>query len=67
MLSRLQLRGVRRQEQEVHMVRHAQPHTGMPTGAVEHQHDLLGRTRPTCRAKAASSTSKSEMLSVVAR
>ena len=40
-LSRLQLRGVRRQEEQMHMLRHATFDTGVPPGAVKHQHNLL--------------------------
>jgi hypothetical protein len=46
MLSGLQFWGVGRQEEQVHMVRHAQALGGVPAGAVEDQDNLLGGTRP---------------------
>jgi len=45
MFSRLQLRGMRRQEQQMDTLGYAHLRAGMPTRAVEHQHDLLGWTR----------------------
>ncbi len=45
MLSRLQLRGVGRQEEQVDVVGDAEPQTGMPARAIEHQHDLFARPR----------------------
>jgi hypothetical protein len=47
-LGRLELRRVRREKQQVHMVGHAQFDAGVPAGAVEHQHDLLGGTGSHC-------------------
>jgi hypothetical protein len=40
-LGPLQLRGIVGQEQEMDVVRHAQPQRGMPARLVEHEHDLL--------------------------
>jgi hypothetical protein len=45
MLRRLEFGGVGGQEEQVDVVGHAQLHAGMPSGAVEHQHDLFARTR----------------------
>jgi hypothetical protein len=45
MLRRLQFGGVRRQEEQMDMVRHAQLHAGVPAGAVEDEHHLLAGTR----------------------
>src|SRR5260221_3845772 len=44
MLRRLQFRGVWRQEQQVDMLGHSHLETGVPASAVEHEHDLFGRT-----------------------
>ena len=41
MLRRLQLRGIGRQEQQMHMLGYSQTQVGMPTGPVQHQYDLL--------------------------
>ena|SRR5690242_17663828 len=43
MLGGLQLGGVGRQEEQVDVLRHAQLDAGMPTSAVQHEHDLLAR------------------------
>jgi len=43
-LSRLQLRGMWWQEQQVDMLGYAHLGAGMPARAVEHEHDLFGRT-----------------------
>jgi hypothetical protein len=43
-LGGLEFGGVGRQKEQMDMLRHAQPHAGMPAGAVEHEDDLLGRT-----------------------
>lgn len=45
MLGWLKLRRIGGQEEQRDVVRHAQFHTGMPSGAVEHQHNLFVRTR----------------------
>ena len=46
-LSRLELGRVRRQEEQVDVLGHLQAHAGgFPPGAIEHQHDLLGRAGP---------------------
>lgn len=45
-LSRLQFRRVRRQEEQVDVVGDLQLEAGMPAGPIEDQHNLLGRTRP---------------------
>ena len=41
MLGGLQLGRIRRQEEQVDVLGDAQVHTGVPAGAIEHQHDLL--------------------------
>lgn len=46
MLGGLQLGGVGREKEQVHVVGHAQAHTGMPARTVEDEHDLLARTGP---------------------
>jgi len=43
--SRLQLWRVRRQEQQVDILRYTHLGTVMPARTVEHEHDLFGRTR----------------------
>ena len=50
MLSRLQFGGIRRQEEQMHMLRHPQSEAGVPPGAVKHQHNLLvwASTHLTC-------------------
>lgn len=42
-LSRLQLGRVGRQEEQVEVLRHAQPRARVPAGAIQDQHNLLGR------------------------
>ena len=44
--SGLQLWGIGWQKQQVDVLGHSQPDTGMPAGAVKEQHDLLPRARP---------------------
>ena len=44
MLSRLQFRGMGRQEQQVDMLRHPHSGTVVPTGAVQYEHDPFRRT-----------------------
>jgi hypothetical protein len=46
MLGRLELRRIRRQEEQVDIVRYAQLDAGMPAGAIQHQDYLLGGTGP---------------------
>ena len=41
----LQFGRVRWQKEHVHLVRHPQLDAGVPTGAIQHEHDLLGGTR----------------------
>lgn len=41
MLGRLQLGGVVREKEQVHVVGHAQTQSGMPASAIEHEYDLL--------------------------
>lgn len=45
-LRRLQLRRLGRQDQQAHVLRHAQPGAGMPAGPVRDEHGLLARARP---------------------
>ena len=45
MLRRLELRRVRRQEEQMDMLGHAQPHAAVPAGPVERQYNLLVGTR----------------------
>ena len=42
MLGRLEFWGVRRQEEEVDVLGDAQLNTGVPTGAIQDEDDLLG-------------------------
>ena len=58
MLGGLQLGRIRRQEVQMDVLGDAQPHAGMPAGAVEDEHDLLGGAGAHRAAKGASSTSK---------
>ena len=44
-LGGLQFGRVRREEEQVDMVGHTQLHAGVPSGAIEDQHNLLARTR----------------------
>lgn len=45
MLSGLQFRGIRRQEEQVDVVGDPQVHAGMPASTIEDEHDLLPGTR----------------------
>ena len=45
MLGRLQLGRIRRQEEQVQTFRNDERLAGMPSGTVEHQHNLLVLTR----------------------
>jgi len=45
MLGRLQLGRIRRQEEQMESFRNGERLVGMPSGTVEHQHDLLLLTR----------------------
>lgn len=45
-LGRLQLGGIGRQEEQMKSFRNGERLTGMPSGAVEHEHDLLVFARP---------------------
>ena len=47
-LGRLQFGGIGWQKEQMHMVGHAQLDAGVPAGAGEHKHDLLGRTGSHC-------------------
>ena len=67
MLSGLEFGRIRRQEEQVDVVGHAQALGAVPAGPIQHQHDLLAWLAPTAWAKAASSASKSGMLTEVAR
>ena len=67
MLGRLEFGRIRRQEEQVDMVGHTQALGAVPARAIQHEHDLLAWLAPTTRAKAASSASKSGMLTEVAR
>lgn len=40
---RLELRGIRRQEEEMHLLGDAQAHARVPARLIEHQHDLFGQ------------------------
>jgi len=40
-LSGLQFGGIRRQEEQMHMVRHLQPEAGVPPSAIQHEDNLL--------------------------
>ena len=44
MLSGLQFGRIGGQEQQMHMLGHAEVDAGMPAGSVEHENDLLGGT-----------------------
>ena len=44
MLSGLQLRGLRRQKEQMNVLGHPQVHIGVPAGSVEHEDHLFGRT-----------------------
>ena len=43
MLCGLQFRRIRRQEEQVDVVRHSQALCAVPAGAIQHEHDLLAR------------------------
>ncbi len=45
MFGGLQLRRVGRQEEQVDVLGHTQPHAGMPARTVEDEHNLLGQAR----------------------
>ena len=62
MLGGLELGRIRRQEQQMQMLRHRSRRYRAPAGAIEHQHDLFAWAAPTWRANAANSTSKSGIL-----
>ena len=48
MLCRLEFRRIRRQEEQMHMVRHMQALRAMPARAIQHQYDLPGWTCTHC-------------------
>ena len=62
-----QFRRIRRQKQQVDMVGHTQALRAVPTRPIQHEHNLPGGVAPTVCAKAASSASKSGILTEVAR
>ena len=68
MLCGLEFGRIRRQKEQVDVVGHAQALGAVPAGPIQHQHDLLAVLQaPAWRAKAASSASKSGILTEVAR
>ncbi|HEV8190845.1 MAG TPA: hypothetical protein VGP82_05090 [Ktedonobacterales bacterium] len=67
MLSRLELGRIRREEEQVDMVRHAQLDARMPAGAIQDEDDLLGGSSAHLARELGQFNFKEGMLTVVAR